>query len=166
MTCVAYPSLCGLDRHLEARFAIQSAGVLLLGGVLYRALRLCWQALNHSARRARTIQVRMEDATSFMEWQSLASELDAIRDHSKQGGRTRDGKNDLYDEQLLAAKVAELEKLRAVGNIEDLMFAIRSDLYRDFGNISNRCATSSQGPCATERNRRETSELSGDVKLS
>lgn len=115
-------------------------GVLLLGGVLYRALRLCWQSLNHAARRARTIQARMETAASFTEWQSLASELDAIRDHSKQGGRTRDGKNDLYDEKLLAAKVAELEGLRAVGNVEELMFSIRSDLYRDFGNITNRCA--------------------------
>jgi hypothetical protein len=147
----------------RSHITILCTGVLLLGGVLYRALRLCWQSLNHAARRARTIQTHMEAATSFTEWQSLASELDAIRDHSKQGGRTRDGKNDLYDEKLLAAKVAELEGLRAVGNIEDLMFSIRSDLYRDFGNITNRCATTrSSGvvhPCANEPSRAHSCTL-------
>jgi Domain of unknown function (DUF3336) len=115
-----------------------TAGLLLAGGLALKLARFVWTLLNHAARRARTIQARMECAASFQEWQALASDLDAIRDQSRSGG-VRNAKNELYDSALLAAKVAELESLRQRGNVEDLMFSIRSDLYRDFGNITNRC---------------------------
>jgi hypothetical protein len=112
-------------------------GVLLLGGLMYRSARFCWALIDHAARRQRSIQARMEITTSFEEWQALASDLDAIREHTKQSGPAKE----LYDETLLAAKVAELDSLRSRGRVQDLMFVLRSDLYRDFGNITNRCAT-------------------------
>ena len=76
----------------------------------------------------------MEATRSFDEWQQLASEYDDIHRREKQGPSAQE----LYDVKLLEAKTTELERLRGEGRVEDLMFVLRSDLYRDFGNMTNR----------------------------
>jgi hypothetical protein len=82
----------------------------------------------------------MESSEAFDEWQALASELDEIREQMKSQSSKSETKNSLFDERLLAAKIAELESLRSRGRVHDLIFSLRSDLYRDFGNVTNRCA--------------------------
>jgi hypothetical protein len=91
---------------------------------------------SHAAWRMRSIEERMEEASSFEEWQVLASDLDAIREELKRGHAQTES---LYDEKLLSAKVQELTQLRNKGRIEWVMFSLRADLFRNFGNITNRC---------------------------
>lgn len=108
-------------------------------GLAYRCVRVLLVLFNHAARRARHVQQRMDNATSYKEWVSLASELDSIHKQQRAGSQQQDGRQGLYDEKLLNSKVAELQSCRLRGNVESLMFSIRSDLFRDFGNITNRC---------------------------
>ena len=122
-----------------------------MGGLAYRSAAWLWTVFNHAARRERSILAQMQNAQSFEEWQALAGDLDEIR----QQMRPRRADASMYDEALLAAKVAELDALRARGRLEDLMFSLRSDLYRNFGNVTNRCGASpAHSPPATRR--RET----------
>jgi Domain of unknown function (DUF3336) len=78
----------------------------------------------------------MEEAKSFAQWQSLADDLDAIRDEETRKCNRRQPAS--YDESLLRAKVSELQELRETGQIEKLVFSLRADLFRDFGNSTSR----------------------------
>lgn len=104
--------------------------------VLLRLVRMLCAAMSHAAWRLRSIQQRMDTATSYDEWQAYASDLDAIRDE-RQGRHKKAEKH--FDENLLSAKVKELSELKASGRVETLQFALRADLYRDFGNVTNKC---------------------------
>lgn len=115
------------------------AGALILAGLAYRCARVIFVLFNHAARRARAISCRMDAAASYEEWVELASELDSVHGQRRDGQPQQDGRHGLFDEKLLNSKVAELESCRMRGNVESLMFSIRSDLFRDFGNITNRC---------------------------
>ena len=84
----------------------------------------------------------MESAQSFEEWQALASEYDLIQSKERRQPKARD----LYDVNLLEAKTRELERLRLAGRTQELMFELRADLHRDFGNITNRCGACTSAP--------------------
>lgn len=88
--------------------------------------------------RERSLEKRMEEATSFAQWQSLADDLDAIRDEQSRNSSRR--QPEVYDESLLREKVNELQALRETGQVEKLVFSLRADLFRDFGNCTSRCA--------------------------
>jgi hypothetical protein len=81
----------------------------------------------------------MEEAKSFAQWQALADDLDAIRDEETRKSNRRQATS--YDESLLRAKVSELQELRESGQIDKLVFSLRADLFRDFGNSTSRLVT-------------------------
>lgn len=110
-------------------------GCMIGFNVLLRLARMLCSAMSHAAWRLRSIQQGMEIATSYDEWQAYASDLDAIRDE-RQGRHKKTEKH--FDEKLLSAKVKELSELKASGRVEKLQFALRADLYRDFGNVTNK----------------------------
>jgi Domain of unknown function (DUF3336) len=68
---------------------------------------------------------------------------DAINEATRRsGGRDRQEPSESqYEGKLLSAKTAELKALRAGGRVQDLIFALRADLYRNFGNITNKCVS-------------------------
>ena len=111
------------------------AGVMLGFGVLLKLARVLCSAMSHAAWRIHSIQQQMDSATSFDEWQAYACDLDAIKDEQT---RSHIQMGAFFDENLLAAKVKELCSLKAAGRVEQLQFSLRADLYRDFGNLTNK----------------------------
>lgn len=103
--------------------------------VLIKLARMLCSAMSHAAWRLRSIEQRMDKAGSFEEWQAYASDLDAIKDEQKRSNKRM---GSFFDENLLAAKVKELSALKASGRVEELQFSLRADLYRDFGNLTNK----------------------------
>ena len=45
--------------------------------------------------------------------------------------------SDLYDEELVRAKLEDLKRRRLNGGVEEIVFALRADLLRNLGNICN-----------------------------
>ena len=112
-------------------------GLILLGGFVYRTVRALAKSCSHASWRLRSLEERLEVAKSFAQWQSLADDLDAIRDEQSRNSSSA-RQPQLYDESLLRAKVTELQELRATGQVEKLVSALRADLFRDFGNSTNK----------------------------
>ncbi|CAK9873240.1 unnamed protein product [Sphagnum jensenii] len=71
----------------------------------------------------------MKSALTYEEWAHAARMLD------KDKGRRKD--SDLYDEDLVRAKLNELRLRRLEGSVEDILFCIRADLVRNLGNMCN-----------------------------
>lgn len=126
------------DAKFDSLAELMCVGFLLGLSVLVRLSRMLYAAMSHSAWRLRTIEQRMKAAASFAEWEAHASDLDALRDERK---RPHEQTEKHFDERLLSAKVKELVELKASGRVEELQFALRADLYRDFGNITNKSVT-------------------------
>ena len=45
--------------------------------------------------------------------------------------------SDLYDEDLVRAKLEELQHRRREGVVEEIAYAVRTDLIRNLGNMCN-----------------------------
>lgn len=110
--------------------------MLLLGASIYKALRVLANTCSYESWRQRSLEKRMEEATTFAQWQALADDLDAIRDEQRRNSTRK--QPEVYDESLLRAKVNELNELRETGQIDKLVFSLRADLFRDFGNCTSR----------------------------
>jgi hypothetical protein len=126
---------CDRYDYVLCKDLLAFTGILLLGGFLWKCAQKAKAILSHASWRIRSLEQRMEEATSYEEWLALADDLDAIRDEQR---RHATRPQELYDENLLAAKVNELQRLRDSRQLDQLVFSLRADLFRDFGNITNR----------------------------
>ncbi|KAL2629364.1 hypothetical protein R1flu_014050 [Riccia fluitans] len=72
---------------------------------------------------------QMKSAGSYENWATAASMLEKL------SPRKRD--EDLYDEDLVRAKLNELKLRRLQGGVEDILFYQRADLVRNLGNMCN-----------------------------
>lgn len=45
--------------------------------------------------------------------------------------------DELYDEDLVRAKLKDLSQRRLQGDVEEIVFALRTDLLRNLGNMCN-----------------------------
>lgn len=71
----------------------------------------------------------MKSAFTYDEWAHAARMLE------KECGRRKD--SDLYDEDLVKTKLQELRLRRKEGNVQDILFCLRTDLVRNLGNMCN-----------------------------
>lgn len=87
-------------------------------------------------QQRRRLQDKIRNSKSYFEWSIAATKLDALDGTSQQ---QRWGQEvHLYDRKLLEEKVAHLRRVRGGGGgIADQMFALRADLMRNLGNITN-----------------------------
>ncbi|KAH9290760.1 hypothetical protein KI387_034877, partial [Taxus chinensis] len=72
----------------------------------------------------------MSNALTYDEWSHAAKMLE------KESGPKRN-ECDLYDQELVKAKLHELQRRRQKGGLQDIIFYLRADLVRNLGNMSN-----------------------------
>ncbi|KAK0611023.1 acyl transferase/acyl hydrolase/lysophospholipase [Immersiella caudata] len=84
--------------------------------------------------RMQILAARMQNATSLMEWESAAKELDRLEgnDEWKLDPSTGD-----YHPELIEAKLRELDTARTNCDIRTMMYLIRTALSRDLGGMGN-----------------------------
>jgi TAG lipase/steryl ester hydrolase/phospholipase A2/LPA acyltransferase len=109
--------------------------------VLYSAAAALARALrdlkDEAAQQRRALRARMAASKSYFEWSIHAAKLDALGDGRDQEARWRQ-ETRLYDRRLLEEKAAHLRAVRASGaGVAEQMFAVRADLMRNLGNITN-----------------------------
>ncbi|KAJ7559305.1 hypothetical protein O6H91_04G078800 [Diphasiastrum complanatum] len=71
----------------------------------------------------------MKSAPTYEEWAHAASMIE------KESPRRKD--SSLYDEELVRAKLQELQLRRLEGGVDDILFCLRADLVRNLGNMCN-----------------------------
>ena len=99
-----------------------------------------WLFCNHVARRKHALQKNMIDAKTYTEWMAYGGDLDELQAKEKELlGKPCRSLSSLYAVELLQDAKSQFEKLRESGDVVGLMFALRSELYRDFGNMTNTC---------------------------
>jgi NTE family protein len=76
----------------------------------------------------------LAQATSYTQWAEIAQNLDHIekKDHWKS-----DPYSDIYNHEMLSARLHELRNFRLAGQIEDLSRALREGLHHDLGNMGD-----------------------------
>ena len=67
---------------------------------------------------------------------SKLDQMDGMSPEEKKARWKRDTK--LYDRRLVEERLRHLRAVRKGGKIADMMFAVRSDLLRNLGNMANR----------------------------
>ncbi len=118
-------------------------------------------------RRERDLRERMAAAPSFAEWKELAQELDRVSGLAdERAAAGDDGGGKMYDRRLLMEKLEHLKRVRRSRDVHDIMFAIRSDLIRNVGNIASRRVPDGAGQLTHEvavAARHKRSQCSGTV---
>lgn len=108
----------------------------LLAYTFVSTLAKQWRRYNDpNEKRKRELYKRMATAENYEEWLQAAESLETIAGVDR---RTR-WKQDvqLYDRKLLEERLLHLRQVRKSGDISDLMFALRADLLRNLGNMTN-----------------------------
>lgn len=93
-------------------------------------------------RRTRTVKLKAEVSYRRKFWENMMNSVStyeewahAARMLEKNCDQRKDA--DLYDEELVKAKLAELKQRRLKGSVEDILFFLRADLVRNLGNMCN-----------------------------
>lgn len=97
-------------------------------------------AKDEGLQQRKRLQRAMVQASSYEEWSVAATKLDQLEGISPEEKRTRwKRETRLYDRRLLEERLRHLRTVRKGGRISEMMFAVRADLIRNLGNMTNRC---------------------------
>ena len=81
----------------------------------------------------------MSSARVFTEWSEAATQLNLLRDADTRTTSVRWHRQvRLYDHKLLQQRLQHLQHVRGSGKVVDMIFAVRADLLRNLGNMTNR----------------------------
>lgn len=110
---------------------------LVFGSLVSTLLRKWHESFDELARRRRTYRKLLNSATTYDQWKDVAEKLSTLEalDTAKIASQTKQEKA-LYDRKLLQDKVQHLKRVRAAGNVKDIMFGLRVDLIRNIANIA------------------------------
>ena len=68
----------------------------------------------------------------YEEWSDAAAALEQLE------GPEHPKFSKMYDRRLVEARAKHLAAVRARGDVQEMMFAVRADLLRNLGNMCNR----------------------------
>ncbi|KAL4437758.1 hypothetical protein ABPG77_005670 [Micractinium sp. CCAP 211/92] len=120
---------------LEVRRWHLAAAGLVAASALSSAVKYVRDLKDEAVQQKRRLLAKMANSRSYFEWSINAAKLDALEGVDQAQRWSRETR--LYDRNLLREKVAHLRKVRAGGVVADQMFALRADLLRNLGNITN-----------------------------
>lgn len=112
--------------------------VALVFGSLASSLIKKWQeSFDEIARRRKAYRKLLGNCATYERWKELAEKLSALEalGVSRTASRAKQEIR-LYDKKLLQEKIQHLKRVRATGNVKDMMFALRIDLIRNMANIA------------------------------
>lgn len=113
-------------RQVGLVFALQTT--LLLGNSVATAVKYVLQRTTAKGRQLREIQRKMQNVSSYEEWQALAEEEDKINGYDV--WRAKD-ESSLYDSSVLRQRITDLSGMIKKNRVFDLMFRLRGGLARD-----------------------------------
>ncbi len=99
--------------------------------------------------RQKQLRKSMKYAAHYSAWSAAVKELAEIQGKS-QKDTTAEWKRQtrLYDRKLLQQRLQHLQAVRQSGNLQQVIFALRQDLLRNLGNMTNRCVVVNTYACS------------------
>ncbi len=94
-------------------------------------------------RRIQTrLEKKVENAENYAEWSVAKAELEKAMEKLEGKSETMSAKwkreTPLYDRELLQARLSHLLKIREQGDAPEMVYALRTDMLRNLGNMSNK----------------------------
>ena len=126
---------------------VLAALLMAVAGVRVGARRIK-EATDERKRRMRACLATMASAGTFPEWSEAAAQLNSLRDVDSHTTSVRWHRQvKLYDHKLLQQRLRHLQHVRGSGKVADMIFAVRADLLRNLGNMTNRWALAQPSAC-------------------
>jgi len=111
-------------------------GVVVVASVMAAFFKRMFEKLDDSVRQKRTVMESMAASQSYQEWvrhSLLFHELEGSQKNKAAARRqTR-----LYDSRLLDTKLVHLKKVFESGDVREVVMALRADLLRKLGNMTD-----------------------------
>lgn len=117
--------------HIHTHPAAGAAAAALCA----RLARALHQLTDPRARLIRAWTARQAASLTYADWCAAAMRLDELRGIDRMHQWRADTR--LYDRRLLQTRLAHLRDVLARGDIREIVFAVRVDLLRNLGNITN-----------------------------
>lgn len=125
-------------RYLTWTFCWHAAGILLYTAIC-RTIQAMREANDAAFQERKRLKRALEQASCYEEWSVAATKLDNVEGKSPEEKRARwRNETRLYDRRLLEERLKHLKEVRERGQISEMMFAVRADLLRNLGNMTNR----------------------------
>ena len=97
------------------------------------------EARDEGFQQRKRLRKALVQASSYEEWSVAATKLDQLEGISAEEKKARwKRETRLYDRRLLEERLRHLKEVRGRGRISEMMFAVRADLMRNLGNMTNR----------------------------
>nr|ARQ20718.1 sugar-dependent 1 tag lipase [Lobosphaera incisa] len=134
------PPRTPLLRHLGTDF-LQTRrwhfglGTVLLAAAVSAARRKWLETTSTDAQLRKRLRQATATATNYQDWSIAATALDQLQGNDSLSRWKRETR--LYDRKLLQERLSHLQEVRARGDVGDMMFAVRADLLRNLGNMTN-----------------------------
>lgn len=113
------------------------AGVVVAASVLAAIFRKAFERFDASVRRKRTVLERMAVSQSYGEWSQHSLVLHGLGGSEKIKSASK-MQTRLYDSRLLDTKLVHLKKVFESGDVREVVMALRADLVRKLGNMTDR----------------------------
>ncbi|CAL5228372.1 g11492 [Coccomyxa viridis] len=111
---------------------------ILLYTAVCRAIQAIREASDATFQERKRLKRALEQASSYEEWSVAATKLDNVEGNSPEEKKARKrSEMRLYDRRLLEERLKHLREVRERGHISEMMFAVRADLLRNLGNMTN-----------------------------
>ncbi|KAK9804424.1 hypothetical protein WJX72_011952 [[Myrmecia] bisecta] len=120
---------------LQTRRWHYGLGTLLLAAGASAARRKWLESTNKNAQLRKKLREAIASATNYHDWSIAATALDQLEGNDSLSRWKRETR--LYDRKLLQERLSHLQEVRARGDVTDMMFAVRADLLRNLGNMTN-----------------------------
>eukprot|EP00216_Chloropicon_sp_CCMP2111_P000551 CAMPEP_0198234390 /NCGR_PEP_ID=MMETSP1446-20131203/423_1 /TAXON_ID=1461542 ORGANISM="Unidentified sp, Strain CCMP2111" /NCGR_SAMPLE_ID=MMETSP1446 /ASSEMBLY_ACC=CAM_ASM_001112 /LENGTH=673 /DNA_ID=CAMNT_0043915167 /DNA_START=166 /DNA_END=2187 /DNA_ORIENTATION=+ len=112
-------------------------GMLTASWLLVRSARKAQiKKAFHDFKRKRILKREMKESESYEDWSKPAWALEELEGKNKEAAWKRE--TSLYDRELLEARLSHLRKIREQGDVGEMVYALRADMLRDLGNMTNK----------------------------
>lgn len=133
---VDYKGLRGFERaYFSLRRWHVALGTLVATKAVQLAVRRWLEYISGERQRRKELQQRKQEAAHYTQWAKAAEELETLRGLDANARRQMETR--FYDRRLLQERLQYLRRVRQNGDVNEVMFAVRSDLIRNLGNMTN-----------------------------
>ena len=124
------------ERHyfLLRRWHVAAAGAIILQ-ITYLAIRQWKEYTSGRTAQRRRLKTTMLHAPDYISWHEAASQLERLSGRNPIKQSELEGR--LYDRNLVQQRIRHLGTVRQRGDVAEMMFALRSDLLRNLGNMAS-----------------------------
>lgn len=123
-----------IDQYLEIEKQRGKKSENLVGKLKEYTSRFKVFISNEKSQKIEILKQKQKDAKTYDQWFNILKMLDILTDREKW---KKEEKSEFYDYQIVKESLSEMRKVRKEKKIKQLMYIIKNQWSRNFGNIDN-----------------------------